>query len=233
VVRTPAPPPIEAEAEWLTVMVHGGRRWVHRVAGPDALSVIATLLLHYVEGGSSEPRVAAPDWQIALGITERVTAVRASSDRFTAGALRSMDTLGPGAPLPTTPPPHKHRSHGRHGVRQRVLELPTLTELEVQALFQRQRDLPAVVRGLRKAGVIASVRHNGQHIYRAFQFEGARPHPIVAAVNLLLGADIDSWAALTWWVQHNNELGCRPLDLLPHRNEADGLLTAAGLASRA
>jgi hypothetical protein len=40
---------------------------------------------------------------------------------------------------------------GRRGIRKQVFELPMLTEEEVQALFSRQRDAPAVVRGLRKA----------------------------------------------------------------------------------
>ena len=103
-----------------------------------------------------------------------------------------------------------------------------LSEQEVEDLFPRARDQGALVRGLRKAGVVIGLRHEERRIYPAFQFRGARPHPIVAAVNLLLGADRDPWSA-TWWIRDHPRLGNRPLDLLQRADERDRLLIAAEL----
>ena len=129
----------------------------------------------------------------------------------------------PGAGLAAPPRPAPQRT----GARDRVLDLPMLTESQVQDLFDGQRDHPAIVRGLRKAGVIIGLPYGDDRLFPAFQFTSSRLDPIVAATNLAIAAERDHWRAAMWWTTPNPALGCPPLDLLYRPGEHDRLLNAA------
>lgn len=143
-----------------------------------------------------------------------------------------------GTPAPPANPPGAGRAARprqapqRTGARDRVLDLPMLTERQVQDLFNGQRDHPAIVRGLRKAGVIIGLPYGDERLFPSFQFSSSRLDPIVAATNLAIAAERDHWRAAMWWTTPNPALGCPPLDLLYRPGEHDRLLNAARAQGR-
>ncbi len=208
--------------EWVVTLTLEGRR--HLWSGPgtgtalgalvSALAAIGVLTVAGVEPGEV-PSSPADLVRVVHGMTDAV------ESHLAGAAPQPVPTLGAG------PAAGSACTSQRMGARQRVLALPMLSEQQVRDLFTGERDHPAIVRGLRKAGVILGLRHDGHNVYPNFQFLHARPHPIAAAVNLSLRADLDPWRAAIWWSSTNKVLGCRPLHLLARPDEHDRLLTAA------
>jgi hypothetical protein len=59
----------------------------------------------------------------------------------------------------------------------------------------------------------------------AFQFDDRnRPHPVVTAINILLGSDLDPWGVGDWWLGAHSVLGGPPAALITA--QSDDLLVA-------
>lgn len=204
-----------------------------RTAGPPLL-VVSSLQ------GRREVRFLGDSASDVLNILKAVATDAPDSrnwDPPTARAVRDVTRLLDigidGQPPPRSPHPGAAaaaidpRPGQRCGARDRVLALRHLSDAQVEDMFPGVRDRAAIVRGLRKSGVLLALRHKGSRLYPAFQFNLGRPDPVVAHVNLLLEADRNPWAAATWWANHDSLLGVTPVSLLGHPDGHDRLLARA------
>lgn len=204
--------------QWLVVAVLAGRRHAWRVTGPDThLWALLASLAQLAPAAPVIADVATVDRAAIVNITSAVEVETAIA----------VTPSQPGPP-PGGQPVQIPRTPGqRAGAHQRALALDQLTEAQVADLLPGSRDHPAIIRGLRKAGVLIALRHQGHRYYPAFQFAGPRVHPVAAHINLLLRADRQPWATAAWWATIDPVLGTRPVDLLDNPRQLDRLLTRA------
>lgn len=202
--------------QWLAVAVLAGRRHAWRVTGPDThLPVLLASLVQLAPAGPVIVGAAPVDRAAIVNITSAVEAALAGTPSQ------------PGPPPGGQPIQIPNTPGQRAGAHQRALAVDQLTEAQVADLLPGTRDHPAIIRGLRKAGVLIALRHQGRRYYPAFQFAGPRVHPVAAHINLLLSADRQPWATAAWWATVDPILGTRPVDLLDKPQQLDRLLTRA------
>lgn len=87
---------------------------------------------------------------------------------------------------------------------------------------------------LRRHGALISIPVGDSCAYPAFQFESTEAHvrPVVAEVNVALGAGDDPWGAASWWVSpHARLANATPQSLIGTDRESDLLVLAAAMTS--
>lgn len=205
--------------EWhVVIALHGQRRsWSVPANGEDAFAAVLACAAKL--GIAPGPHKPVPTEQADRATTRAVTA---AVEAHLAGAQ----------PCPGSPPGAGIPAPGRAvlqrvGHRDRVLALPHLTEQQMRDLFDGQRDHPAIVRGLRKAGALIGITHEGNRIFPAFQVRGGWLDPVVTAVNVTLRVNRNPWAGAIWWSTQHEVLGAVPVDLLHDPDDRDRLLGLA------
>lgn len=210
---------VSGHHEWHVVIALQGRRraWLVPAGDADPLTALLACLARLGISAWPQPPAATAD-------RERTTtrAVTAAVEAHLAGISPAPGTpAGAGIPAPA------RGAVQRVGPRDRVLGLPHLSEEQMRALFDGERDHAAIVRGLRKAGALIGITHQGQRIYPAHQVRGGWLDPIVMAVNVSLRANRDPWAAAMWWTTRHEVLRAVPVDLLHDPDDRDRLLGQA------
>lgn len=204
--------------EWHVVLTLNGTRTSWSMPGPGKpLGVLLSCLENIgITADRAAPRpVPSTDRETTRTVTAAVEADLAGA--------RPCPGPPPGAGLPEPSRAVQHRI----GQRDRVLTQPHLTEEQVMELFDGERDHAAIVRGLRKGGVLIGLKHEKQRVFPALQFEDGGLHAIATAVNVTLRANRDPWKAAIWWTTHHHVLGAAPMTLLHDAANRDRLLGLA------
>ena len=103
----------------------------------------------------------------------------------------------------------------------------------VQALLSRDGTPISRQAVHKRRGLLALTTGSAQVVYPAFQFDGQRPAPGLAAVLTALPEDVVSrWTVASWLVSPEAELdGARPIDVL-HEQGPEGQLAVLQAAQR-
>lgn len=204
--------------EWHVVITLNGTRTSWSVPGPgEPLGVLLSCLgkLGITAGPGAPEQVGDSEREATRAVTAAVEADLAGS------------TPCPGPPPGAGTPAPGRAAQLRIGQRDRVLAEPHLSEEQVMELFDGERDHAAILRGLRKGGVLIGLKHGEQRMYLAFQFEDGGLHPIATAVNVTLRANRSPWKAAIWWTTRHAVLGAAPVALLADPANRDRLLGLA------
>lgn len=78
---------------------------------------------------------------------------------------------------------------------------------------------------VRSNAILRLTDNTGNFQFPKFQFgEGGTLSPVVQEVNMILGANLDPWAALHWWVSSNPWLPGNPAPMSLVRTDAQDIL---------
>ncbi|MGH9087589.1 MAG: hypothetical protein ACRDYZ_05670 [Acidimicrobiales bacterium] len=178
---------------------------------PQRIHALSTELVRILRRALPDDQL--PRWRWHSGAT--VPAREAEALELLFGTQDPPSALPP-PPSPTssaTPSP----AEVWHEATQRLLSAPAFDD---QQLLSAQQD-PL------QPNLIRLERADGAFQLPAFQFGPRRePIPLVLAVNELLGADEDPWAAADWWLEYNLWLHAAPVAVLSYVPD-DYVLSAA------
>lgn len=209
------------------------------VRGPHQLALLVVPLL------SQRPRrpivVLAPNGSTGVhmlwtGLKQRSPSdpVREPSDQETSLAREMVRifSLGREGIVPVSEAPLSDRWSSRSdvlrkGARDRVRELPMLSEAEAQRILTGTTGDKTALTTLIDAGLVIAVAANHSRDVPAFQFLGAELHPTVVHANLLLRGRSRPWGVARWWTTVDPVLQMTPVNALAHPRLRPTLLDRA------